>query len=267
MNILSRGFIKKEIVPCLSFSNGQSNCKVSCCDVVLAILKKLKSGCQWRELNWRTFFRKQYSWTSIYYHFQKWRDDGSWEKCWFQLVSKYRCKLDMSSVQLDGSHTLAKRGGEAVGYQARKKGKTTNMLFISDNQGIPLVFSEPVAGNHHDSYELIDQVEKMYKLLINAKISIAGLFLNADAGFDSRKFRNHCYANDISANIDFNKRNNTEYEDIILDEELYKNRFVIERTNAWLDAFKNLIIRYDTKSSSWKAWHYMALIVIFARRL
>ena len=32
-----------------------------------------------------------------------------------------KAKLDMSSVQLDGSHTPAKRVGEAVGFENRKK--------------------------------------------------------------------------------------------------------------------------------------------------
>ncbi|NAW49883.1 IS5/IS1182 family transposase, partial [Elizabethkingia argentiflava] len=30
-------------------------------------------------------------------------------------------KLDMSSVQLDGSHTPSRMGGEKLGYQGRKK--------------------------------------------------------------------------------------------------------------------------------------------------
>jgi len=34
-----------------------------------------------------------------------------------------------------GSHTLAKRGGEALAYQGRKAAKTTNLLFLADNQG------------------------------------------------------------------------------------------------------------------------------------
>lgn len=35
----------------------------------------------------------------------------------------------MSVVNLDGTHTPAIRGGEAVEYQGRKKCKTSNMLY------------------------------------------------------------------------------------------------------------------------------------------
>ena len=36
--------------------------------------------------------------------------------------------LDLSEVNFDGSHSLAKKGGESVAYQGRKKAKTTNIL-------------------------------------------------------------------------------------------------------------------------------------------
>jgi len=53
-------------------------------------------------------------------------------------------------VQLDSSHTIARQGGEKIGYQPRKRAKTTNLLFLTDCQGIPLAYSSPIAGNHHD---------------------------------------------------------------------------------------------------------------------
>lgn len=250
----------------MSFGNGQNNCTVTCTQVVLAILYRLKTGCQWRELPTKQFFRKKYSWKSVYYHFQKWSKDGSWENCWFSLLMKYKHQLDLSSIQLDGSHTRALRGGQAVGYQGRKKSKTSNMLFLTDSQGIPIACGDPVAGNHHDSYGLVQQVEKMWKALESAQIPIDGLFLNADAGFDSNEFRDACFLRDIVGNIDQNSRNGDQ-KDIVFDELLYQNRFVIERTNAWLDAFKAILIRFETNGIHWKALHFLAFIVIFARRL
>ena len=76
----------------------------------------------------KQFFRTKYSWNSVYHHFQKWSKHGSWERAWSALLQKYRGVLDMSSVQLDGTHTPAKRGGQAVGYQGRKKCRTSNGL-------------------------------------------------------------------------------------------------------------------------------------------
>lgn len=100
-----------------------------CEEVVEAILYRLKTGCQWRELPTKHFFEVHYSWNSVYQHFRRWCKDGSRERIKEKLFEKYRKQLDMSSSQLDGSHTVAKRGGESVGYQGRKKSKTGNMFF------------------------------------------------------------------------------------------------------------------------------------------
>ncbi|MCT4288139.1 hypothetical protein HZP25_15650 [Elizabethkingia anophelis] len=88
----------------------------------------------------------------------------------------------MSCIQLDGSHTPVKRGGESFGYQGRKKCKTTIMLFVCNNQGIPIAFSQPIAGNHHDTFKLEQLMGEILKDIKNSNIRTDGLFLNADAG-------------------------------------------------------------------------------------
>lgn len=107
----------------------------------------------------------------------------------------------MPRVQLDGSHTPTKRGGEEFGYQRRKKSKTTNILLLTDSQGIPVAYSSPVAGNHYDAFELIDQTNLMLKHLKTSNIRYDVLFSNAEAGFDTKAFRELCFKNDIFANI------------------------------------------------------------------
>jgi hypothetical protein len=77
------------------------------------------------------------------------------------MLKKNLRYLDMSSVEFDGSHTPAKNGGDAVGYQGRKSSNTTNALFLSDKQGVMLSMSTPQEGNHHDLFE-IQQLLKKY---------------------------------------------------------------------------------------------------------
>ena len=153
----------------------------------------------------------------------------------------------MPSVQLDGTHTPAKRGGEAVAYQGQKKCKTSNMLILSDVNSIPIACSDPISGNHNDAFNLTDNFEKMIVTLQKSEIRVDSLFLNADAGFDTANFRNCLFKHDIIDNIDNNKRNGK--NDIsFLDHLLYKQRFVTERTNAWIDAFKAILVRFETKN-------------------
>jgi len=241
--------------------------KVPLWRIVKAIVYRLKTGCQWRELPIGQFASPLLlSWQSVYYHFRKWTKDESWKKLWTAVLNSNRSRLDMSSIQLDGSHTPAKRGGEAVAYQGRKKCKTTNALFLTDKQGIPLAMSNPVGGNHHDLFEIEKSFAKILEDLTEAGISSNGLFLNADAGFDSEKFREICFTAEITPNIDFNKRNSKNIDNQpLMDDLLYKERFSVERTNAWIDAFKALLVRYETLSITWISLHYLAFAFIFVR--
>ena len=172
----------------------------------------------------------------------------------------------MPSIQLDGTHTPVKRGGQAVAYQGRKKTKTSNMLVLTDSRGMPLACSNPIDGNHNDAYGLVPTVEKMVMSIQSGRISTDGLFLNADAGFDTGDLRDYCYQQQIVGNIASNPRNGGE-EVYLFDELLYQFRFVIKRTNAWLDAFKAILVRFETNAVHWKALNLMAFCVILLRQL
>lgn len=117
-------FNKKEICPHLKFGNDLNNTKVKNYQVIHAILYRLKTDCQWLELLMKQFFRVNYKWQSVYYHYQKWCKDDSRQNLWSVALNKHL--LDMSSIQLDGTHKPTKRGGEAEDYQRRKKCKTSS---------------------------------------------------------------------------------------------------------------------------------------------
>ncbi|WP_372950335.1 transposase [Mariniphaga sp.] len=65
------------------------NKKVEQYQKVKTILFRLKTGCQWRQLPMKQFFRIKYPWQIIYYHFQKSSKDGSWERVWHHILKKY----------------------------------------------------------------------------------------------------------------------------------------------------------------------------------
>lgn len=128
--------------------------------------------------------------------------------------------------------------------------------------------SEVISGNHHDVYDIENQLDKMLEEIKKSNIRTDGLFLNADAGFDAENLRNYCVKNELFANIDFNKRHGyVSDRKEILDKELYKRRFVIERMKAWIDGFKALLIRYETKSQHWRHLHVIAFCCILIRKL
>ena len=137
--VLSKDTITLEILPYLSVAKRGFTCKADITEVINGILYKLKTGIQWHMLPVKSLFSDVVlSYKTLFYHFRKWCKNGEWKYMWTNLLKKYRSKLDMSSVDLDGSHTRATKGGESVGYQGRKKSKTTNALYLTDRQGLPL---------------------------------------------------------------------------------------------------------------------------------
>ena len=244
--------------------------KVKMWRIVKAILYKLKTGIQWHELPMREFFGfTRYTWQSVYYHFNKWSQIRVWEDCYSRLLKDYRGKLDLSMVNLDGSHTPAKRGGQKVGYQGRKKSKTSNILILTDRQGVAIGWTYPISGEHNDSFEIRKMTSEIFDRMELLNLRCDGLFLNADAGFDVREFRNLCEQRGINHNIDINKRRGRKQDDendYLFDNELYRGRFSVEQLNAWVDGFKTLRVRYETNAKNWLSFHCLAFAIIFLRK-
>ena len=95
---------------------------------------------------------------------------------------------------------------------------------------------------------------------------VDGLFLNADAGFDCDALRGFLCEKEIIANICINKRRENA-NDIFVDDELYAERYSIERTNAWMDSFRTLLNRFDTTVANWTSWNYLAFAVLLLKKI
>jgi len=266
--VLDKDTIKMEILPHLSVAKRGYATKSQLVEIVNAILYKLKTGIQWEYLPVRSLFSEVVlSYKSVFWHFRKWCKKGDWQDSWFHILCKHKGTVDLSSADIDGSHTPALRGGEEVAYQGRKSKKTTNALFLTDRNGLPLVMSTPVAGNHHDLYDVEKRLEELFAGLEKANIPVDGLFINADSGFDADIFRTTCLKHGVMANVDFNTRNGQVNDDYLLDEFLYKERYSIERTNAWMDSFRTLLNRFDTTITSWISFNYIAFMVLLLKKI
>ena len=68
-------------------------------------------------------------------------------------------------------------------------------------------------------------------------------------------------------NAAFNKHRGKQREEKLLDELLYMQRYCIERTNAWINSYRNVLNRFDTQLSSWKAWNYIAFILFLLKKI
>lgn len=150
--------------------------------------------------------KKEISYHAIYHHYRKWSRDGSLERVFEHSIITIREQIDTHHLNLDGSHAPAKKGGEAVAYQGRKKAKTSNVLPITDANGFILASTGIVAGNHNDAFELNDNLRAAFKFIKRLGIAIAGSYFNADAAFDTKSARCTCFNYKLIPNIVENTR-------------------------------------------------------------
>ena len=118
----------------------------------------------------------------------------------------------------------------------------------------------------NDLYEIEEVLKEILALLGEAGIEHKGLFLNVDAGFESKSLRDFLESKEIIANIKPNPRNG-EQPDVYFDEELYKNRFKIEQANGWLDGYKGLIMRYEYLDVTWIGMLLLGFISKFLKKV
>jgi transposase len=206
----------------------------------------------------------------VYYHFRKWSHDGSLKRLWVHTIAMIKDQLDLSNVNLDGSHTIAQKGGEAVAYQPRKRAKTSNILPLTDRNGFIIASTDIIAGNHHDAFELSDHLTSAFRSLKCLGLSIAGAYFNADAAFDTRPARKVCFNHQVIPNIAHNLRNRKRPKPgpkRWFDAEVYKNRFCSERSFAWMDKFRALLVRYDRRAVYFMGSHFIAFAMINLRDL
>lgn len=123
------------------------------------------------------------------------------------IVQNHKRMFDLSVSNFDCSHIPAVKGGWCVGCQGKKKRKTTNFIFFTDRNGLPLAIFELEAVNHADLYGIGRSVDGIVMQLEKVGINCDGLFNYTDAGFDGMSFRAALLKHDIIANVYPNPRN------------------------------------------------------------
>ena len=206
----------------------------------------------------------------MYYHYRKWSRDGSLKRVWQHSIEVVGRFLDVSELNLDGSHTIAKKGGESVAYQGRKKAKTSNILPIFDKHGYVLASTGIVAGNHNDAFNLKPHLQSAFQWIKRQGLSIQGSYFNADSAFDTKEARKVCFNYKLLPNIPENKRNRKQVKPgpkRMFNQDVYKRRFTAERSFAWVDKFRALLIRYDRRDIYFLSAHHIAFAMINLRNV
>jgi len=238
-------------------------------DIFRCIVHKLKTGCQWEFLFVEIEgFKPPFSWQTVYYYYRKWCRTDVFREMFTTYLRIQRDRLDTERLNLDGTHSLVKRPAESSAYQHRKRGKTSNLLVMTDGRGIPVACGGILSGNHNDLYRVVPQYGLMVNHLRGCGICLDNSIQNADKGFDSKSLRRAIQRRKMIPNIKENSRNRKAPKvgrKRDFNQQIYNERFVNKRCFAWIDSFRTLLVRFDKLDNSWLNWHYLAFALILLK--
>ena len=130
------------ILPHLSMPRRGPKCKLGYHRVFNLILWVLYTGMQWKCLPVPTDGdgNPEIHYTTVYKVFAKWADDGALAHAFIASVGHLadHHQLDLRVLHGDGTNTVAKKGGDGIGYSGYKHQKGEKVIAIIDNNGYVL---------------------------------------------------------------------------------------------------------------------------------
>lgn len=271
---VSEDMFERFVLPCLSMPRRGPQCKIGYFKLFNYVLRVLHTGMQWFELpiDKDADGKPEIHYTVVYKRFARWADDGSLSQ-FFETTVRYlndAGELDVSVLHGDGSNTVAKKGGDGIGYSGHKKHKGEKIVPIVDLNGNVIAPHTVAPANVHDTTLLRDSLRDLMRIARENDISLQGTLLNLDGAFDSRKNRKAIFNRGIVPNIPENKRNRKRAKPgpkRLFDPALHTLRLAVERTFAWEDKFRRCLLRFERIQSRYMGFKLIAYALINLRRL
>jgi transposase len=100
------------------------------------------------------------------------------------------------------------------------------------------------------------------------QLVVNGAYFNADSAFDTKAARKVCFNHGVIPNMPENKRNRKQMKrgrKRLFNAVIYTHRFCAERTFAWIDKFKALLVRFERRDAYFFGLHCLAFALINLR--
>lgn len=244
MNIRFNKRQRRQIKNLIACYHGRE--RVNLYEIFKAIAYLVYTVCQWKMLP--TYFPRP---TTVYYHFRKWSESDNLIQFLHRLVRIRRRKIgrrcEPTVAIIDSQSVRSGYSQSHKGVDGFKKVKGIKRQILVDINGLPLLYDVTTA-NVHDS-------KGVGMLLFDMQIHYPSVSLvKADRGYlgvDSTL---------EGIVVKCVKSNFGTQEFIPL-----SGRWVVERTNAWLENFRRLCRNYERYMTTARAMAYLASILFMLR--
>ena len=237
------------------------------------ILRLLYMGCQWQELQIEKDAEglPEIHYTRIYRMFRYWQGRGCIDAIFSGSVLTLHQQgyLDTSVVHGDGTTTVAKKGGDNIGFSGHKHLKGDKVVPFCDRNCNVIAPFVSAPGNRNESPMLREALPKLTAIAKAIGIDLRGSILSLDGVYDSKANRKAIFNRGMVPNINENPRGRKTTKrgpKRVFSAAIFKERFrTIERVFAWEDKFRRVLVRYEVISSVHYAFKTLAYTMINLR--
>lgn len=177
-----------------------------------------------------------------------------------------RGQLDWTMAFLDGSFAPAKNGGEKVGLTR----KGTKWMLVVDGNGLRLGFY--LDGANHPEVRLAEQTLDTIRVArLQGRPKQRPEKLVADRGYESAAFRRALRGRGMRMCIAPRRRPKhwkpQRGRPVVARKDDYRLRYRVERSFAWLGAFRRLLIRWERLFHLYRSFFAFAVVLLCVKRL
>ncbi|OGM57036.1 hypothetical protein A2955_03475 [Candidatus Woesebacteria bacterium RIFCSPLOWO2_01_FULL_37_19] len=228
---------------------GRKRCEFEA--ILNGVLQVLVNGVSWNKV---AFCGCSYG--TCYRYFREMQRRGKLKLIFEALAGK---KTNMAEAAIDTSSASSFRFRRMTGWDGKHKKIKTKISLLTDKKGLPV----DVAFGKGSTRDLTFVPAHVQKQARKHKMGI----LNLDKGYTScelrRKLRNHgTYVNMKTRDGDYIRKIGPKFG---FKEDKYKVRFLVEKVFAWVENFRRIKLRREYKPAMFKAFVYLALILILLR--
>jgi len=237
------------------------------------ILKFLYLGCQWKEMPIEKDKdgQPEIHYTRLYAAFRRYETHGCFDAIFegSVLYLHQKNRLDTIVIHGDGTTTVAKKGGDNLGFNGHKHLKGDKVVPFCDRNCNVIAPFIAAPGNRNESILLKAALPQVTRIAKNVGLNLKQTIVSLDGVYDSRANRKAIFNRGMVPNIPENRRGRKTPKlgrKPIFDPAIFRERFyTIERVFAWEDKFKRLLMRFERLSKLHYALKTLAYSMINLR--